>query len=518
MFSCFLTFMIYIPNMSKFLSKGSSTTLGIIIIIILVVVLVGGILIYQLLTEDSTKDVWLKSWEHRRLVIIQNQRDKEILDHSVLLQIDTSSLIKEGKMASDCRDIRFTDPESERFLGHWIEGECDTKDTKLWVQVAAIPANSQKTIHLYYGNQIAEDKDLLLPAEDSIVAEVTAKAVLFDNQIRYARALNGDLYCVISQGNAVYLFQSKDKGKTWQREKISANSNTWQMHPTIELDSSNNINVVWQDGSSRLYYRQKTAEGWGEVKNIVEKGTSPVIAVDMYNNMHVVYTGAENNLYYWPKNFFNREDPLKIAEKAIAPSLAMGSRDNLSLVYGIKGGLIGFCQLINGEWSEEETIVGSDPIIVVDFEDNVHLIYQTDSGLVYQKKIGSDWSQEEILDEAKQDSISLSLDGQNNVYVVFSREYESGIYLCKRDSNGWSEPEKIIDNGGQPNLIRAKQPEAENVYSNIPRHGFALTYLVEENGVQNLRSYTAPFTVYQTVGFGLTVSLQKEQNIKDFSK
>ncbi len=504
--------------MPKFFSKGSSTTLGTIIIIILVVILVGGILIYQLLTEDSTRDVWLESWEYRRLITIQNLRDKEVLNYPAVLEINTSALIKEGKMASDCRDIRFTDPETERFLEHWIEGECDTKNTKLWVQAPAISANSQKTIHLYYGNEAAEDKALSLSAEDSVVAEITGKAVLSDNQTRYARALNGDLYCVMSQGNAIYLFQSKDKGKTWQREKVSVDSNARQMYPAIELDSSHNINIVWQDENSRLYYRQKTAEGWAEMKTIIEKGSSPAIAIDMYNNMHVVYTGEENNLYYWPKNFFNREDPLKIAEKAINPSLAMGSRDNLSLAYAREGGLIGFRQLINGEWSQEETIAGFNPIIAVDFEETIHLIYQTGSGLVYQKKISSDWSQKEVLDEAEQDSISLALDKQNNVYVVFSRRHESGIYLRQKGSDGWNEREKIIDNGGQPSLIRARQPEAENVYSNIPRQGFSLTYLAEEKGIQNLRFYTAPFTVYQTVGFGLTISWQKEQNIKGFSK
>lgn len=505
--------------MPKFFNKGNSTTLGTVIIIILVVVLVGGILIYQLLTEDPTKDVWLKSWEYRRLIIIQNQRDKEVLNYPVSLQINTSALIKEGKMASDCRDIRFTDPDSEKFLEHWIEGECDTKNTRLWVQVPTITAKSQKTIHLYYGNQIAEEQSLLLPAEDVVVAEITTRTVLSDNQARYARALNGDLYCVISQGSAIYLFQSKDKGKTWQREKVNTDSYTQQMFPAIELDSLNNINIVWQDGNSSLYYRQKTAGVWKEIKTIAEKGTSPTIAMDTHDNLHIIYVDKKDDLYYWPQHLFDQGEPLKIAEKATSPSLAMGSKYNLFLAYNTEGGLIAFRQLINnGEWSEEETFAGSDPIMVADLKENIHLIYQTDIGLVYQKKIGSNWSQKEVLDEAEQDSISLSLDEQNNVYVVFSRKHEPGIYLRKKDPNGWSEPEKIINNGGQPDLIRSKQPEAENIYSNIPRHGFALTYLVEENGVQNLRSYTASFTIYQTIGFNLTVFLQEEQNIRDFSK
>ena len=185
--------------MLKYFSKGISTTLGTIIIIILVVIFVGGILIYQMLTDDPTKDVWLESWEYRRVIIIENLRDKEILDYPVLLEINTSALIKEGKLASDCRDIRFTDPVSERFLKHWIEGECNSENAKLWVEVPLVVKSSQKKVHFYYGNGTAQDKAISLAANNFPVAGITQGTVLSDNQIRSARALNGDLYCVISK-------------------------------------------------------------------------------------------------------------------------------------------------------------------------------------------------------------------------------------------------------------------------------------------------------------------------------
>jgi hypothetical protein len=61
-------------------------------------------------------------------------------------------------MRSDCGDIRFSYPNpdgTEIEIPYWIESGCNTPNTKIWVKVPNIPANSNTTIYVYYGNPSA---------------------------------------------------------------------------------------------------------------------------------------------------------------------------------------------------------------------------------------------------------------------------------------------------------------------------------------------------------------------------
>jgi len=54
-------------------------------------------------------------------------------------------------MQSDFDDIRFVDDKGN-ILPYWIENKVDSNYAEVWVKVPEIPANSNKTIWLYYGN------------------------------------------------------------------------------------------------------------------------------------------------------------------------------------------------------------------------------------------------------------------------------------------------------------------------------------------------------------------------------
>jgi len=58
-------------------------------------------------------------------------------------------------MRTDCGDIRFTDSDGTTLLNYWLESGCNTASTKIWVKVPEIPASSNKTIYVYYGNSEA---------------------------------------------------------------------------------------------------------------------------------------------------------------------------------------------------------------------------------------------------------------------------------------------------------------------------------------------------------------------------
>ena len=99
---------------------------------------------------------WLQGWRYRRAILIDNTKNANALsDYQVPVTVNTAALIAEGKMMSDCRDIRFTDSDGQTPLPYWIESGVNTASTLVWVKVPSIPASSTKTIYMYYGNPLA---------------------------------------------------------------------------------------------------------------------------------------------------------------------------------------------------------------------------------------------------------------------------------------------------------------------------------------------------------------------------
>ena len=94
---------------------------------------------------------WNTSWGYRKPINITEQSGNTLTNYQVKLTIDTVTLISEGKMRSDCGDIRFTD-ENDNEIPYWIENGCNSANTIIWVKVPNIPANGQTTIYMYYGN------------------------------------------------------------------------------------------------------------------------------------------------------------------------------------------------------------------------------------------------------------------------------------------------------------------------------------------------------------------------------
>ncbi|MEM1805107.1 MAG: DUF2341 domain-containing protein, partial [Nanopusillaceae archaeon] len=103
----------------------------------------------------SQGENWLSGWEYRIPITITERSGNTLTDYQILVVINTQNLISQGKMRSDCGDIRFTDSNGITLLNYWIERGCNSANTRIWVKVPNIPARSNKTIYLYYGNPSA---------------------------------------------------------------------------------------------------------------------------------------------------------------------------------------------------------------------------------------------------------------------------------------------------------------------------------------------------------------------------
>jgi len=115
---------------------------------------INGILlaiIFSISLVGSVSAVY-DDWDYKEPVNITENSGSNLTDYPVLLTIDTASLISEGKMQEDCDDIRFTDSDETTELLYWIESDCNTANTKVWVKVPSLAASSTRTIYMYYGN------------------------------------------------------------------------------------------------------------------------------------------------------------------------------------------------------------------------------------------------------------------------------------------------------------------------------------------------------------------------------
>lgn len=103
----------------------------------------------------------LCNWKYYKQVNLDNSGNPETLtDYSVLLIMNTSELIAQGKMNADGSDLRFTTNFADN-LSYWIEpgiqnefGMNDTA-THLWIKAPTITGASTTALYIFYGNPAA---------------------------------------------------------------------------------------------------------------------------------------------------------------------------------------------------------------------------------------------------------------------------------------------------------------------------------------------------------------------------
>jgi hypothetical protein len=124
---------------------------------------------------------------------------------------------------------------------------------------------------------------------------------------------DGNIHMVWEDNNPgdyeIYYRRSTDGGVTWAGAKRLTWNSGDSRNPVITSDSDDNIHVVWDDGTpgrQEIYHRRSTDKGmtWKAVKRLTQlNGDSqvPSIAVDPSDNVHIVWfdmTPGNNEIYY----------------------------------------------------------------------------------------------------------------------------------------------------------------------------------------------------------------------------
>ncbi|MEM5854215.1 MAG: DUF2341 domain-containing protein [Candidatus Aenigmatarchaeota archaeon] len=176
---------------------------------------------FFILFLPPAKAWWNSTWQYRRNITINNTANSNTLtDYQVLVILDTASLISAGKMRSDCGDIRFIDSDETTLLPHYIFTNqtnyislsyswgiygCNSTTTFIRVKVPNIPANSIKTIYMYYGNPDATYNNNLY---NIFTDSATVAATLPSNRFGLSCAPYRDsIYCFGGYDGNNYLSQ-----------------------------------------------------------------------------------------------------------------------------------------------------------------------------------------------------------------------------------------------------------------------------------------------------------------------
>lgn len=102
-------------------------------------------------------DWYSNSWSYRRAITIDNSSNPSALtNYQVRIDLSSSNFDFSKAQLSGA-DLLFTDSDGITVLSHWIESYNSSAQTAtIWVKVPSIPASSNKTIYLYYGNSTAD--------------------------------------------------------------------------------------------------------------------------------------------------------------------------------------------------------------------------------------------------------------------------------------------------------------------------------------------------------------------------
>jgi len=105
--------------------------------------------------EEPEESINLGTNLYRRKISFNLNNKDTLKNFQIALDIDTFSLIREGKLSLDCGNIRFIDSDGKTEIPYWMEGECGSPyaKTRFWLRIPEIPANSEKSIYFYYGNE-----------------------------------------------------------------------------------------------------------------------------------------------------------------------------------------------------------------------------------------------------------------------------------------------------------------------------------------------------------------------------
>ena len=272
---------------------------------------------------------------------------------------------------------------------------------------------------------------------------------------------------------------------TWAGAKRLTWNSGNSRNPVIAYDSSDNIHIVWDDNTparQEIYYRRSTDGGttWTSAKRLTKlNGDSrvPSIAVDPSDNVHIVWfdmTPGNNEIYYTRSinGGINWSSPKRMTwnpSSSTHPCIAAGSGSDLHIVWqddGPGNEEIYYKRSTNEglSWPLTKRLTWNSgasmyPGVASDSGNDIHVVWtdQTPGNYeVFYKKStngGANWPLTKRLtwNSGASGAPSVATDAGDNIYLVWNDDTLGNYEIFfKRSTNGGSAwaTKRLTWNGG----------------------------------------------------------------------
>jgi hypothetical protein len=263
-----------------------------------------------------------------------------------------------------------------------------------------------------------------------------------NSQRSLARGSDGKLHAVYYRGSApsnIYYAYSTDGGATWTEEAVTAKTGTnHQVYPKLAVDSANNVHVIWtglgwgtNSGKYNIQYSSRTGGAWGTPESVTDNS---------HNTPGVAVSATEGQM-----------------------TLGLSSNDNVNVAWGddnLSNSI--YYRKRTTSWQTAELVYNTNtpyfPSMAIDSQDNVHLVWEEDSGggasgITYDLRTSGGWQGTEVVASIANNQVkpSIAVDSADNIHVVWSGTgwgSHSGNYNVeyrKRASGVWQTQEAVTD-------------------------------------------------------------------------
>jgi hypothetical protein len=298
--------------------------------------------------------------------------------------------------------------------------------------------------------------------------------------------------------------KSTDGGVSWTSpKKVSGGISPASCSPTIAVDSSGNLHVVWSEDLAfyaYLFYARSTDGGvtWSKARTFcMGPGNSrgPDIAVDSLDNLHVVWmlnmTEETYEIYY--RKITNGGTTWSGISRitwtsgdSYNPVIAIDSSDILHVVwsdYTPGAGEVYYKKSTNGgvTWSTSKRLTwnsgnsgGSD--IAIDSSDDLHMAWADDTPgnyeIYYRKSTngGVTWSSSKRLtwNSGGSGGSDIAIDSSDDLHMVCIDDMPGNYEIyCQKSTNGgvtWSTSKRLTWNLGDSYGLATAMDPSDNLH------------------------------------------------------
>ncbi len=233
--------------------------------------------------------------------------------------------------------------------------------------------------------------------------------------------------------------------------------------PKLAVGVDDVLHAVWAGKRGLYYSRSLPGDGWAAAQ-VIGPGDQPDIAVDSQGYVHIIYQcfgaqcGSSSRIYYRQRTADGQWQPpvgLDAGDGYMLPGIAVGPDDAVHLIWQeSSGGVFARTRQADGSWSAKQTVYTGwgytyEPqVILADPFGGVHALWNWPYQVYYAyRQPDGTWSTAQALPQMQR-SFRAAVDPRGRLHVLGMLQYaaEEGLYYTIREPSGaWSTPVRVAD-------------------------------------------------------------------------